>query len=237
MKHRNFFFMMRRIILLFCLLQFSCVIFAQETVYLHFDNSSYYQGDTIWYKAYVVNKCSEKLGSMSKPLYVELLDELGNIVEHQIVKLSDGEGAGQFILNHRFFTGYYEIRAFTKLMCQENSSCFSRVFPIYRKLLPGVKERSIVQYHVDKSMVQRPDSSRKGLLVTIRPEGGQLVEGIQSLVAFQIFSPSEGYLNLTGKLVDADGQDISPVKAVYDGIGSFLITPTHEKDFLVFNYQ
>jgi hypothetical protein len=237
MKHRNFFFMMRRIILLFCLLQFSCVIFAQETVYLHFDNSSYYQGDTIWYKAYVVNKCTEKLGSKSKPLYVELLDELGNIVEHQIVRLSDGEGAGQFILNHRFFTGYYEIRAFTKLMCQENSSCFSRVFPIYRKLLPGVKERSIVQYHVDKSMVQRPDSSRKGLLVTICPEGGQLVEGIQSLVAFQIFSPSEGYLNLTGRLVDTEGHDISPVKAVYDGIGSFLITPTHEKDFLVFNDQ
>ena len=26
----------------------------QEKVYLHFDNNCYFQGDTIWYKAYVV---------------------------------------------------------------------------------------------------------------------------------------------------------------------------------------
>jgi hypothetical protein len=30
------------------------VDYPREKVYLHFDNNSYYQGDTIWYKAYVV---------------------------------------------------------------------------------------------------------------------------------------------------------------------------------------
>ena len=30
--------------------------FPREKAYLHCDNSSYYQGDTIWYKAYVVTE-------------------------------------------------------------------------------------------------------------------------------------------------------------------------------------
>ena len=30
-------------------------IFPQEKVYLQFDNTSYYTGETIWYKAFVVN--------------------------------------------------------------------------------------------------------------------------------------------------------------------------------------
>ena len=28
--------------------------FPQERVYLHFDNTSYFKGEQIWYKAYVV---------------------------------------------------------------------------------------------------------------------------------------------------------------------------------------
>jgi hypothetical protein len=30
-------------------------IFPQEKVYLQFDNTSYYTGETIWFKAFVVN--------------------------------------------------------------------------------------------------------------------------------------------------------------------------------------
>lgn len=74
--------------------------------------------------------------TISKPLYVELLDQLGNVVERQIIQLTDGEGTGQIILNNTFFTGYYEMRAYTKWMLAfDNPSCFSRVLPVYRKRL------------------------------------------------------------------------------------------------------
>ena len=64
--------------------------FLREKVFLHFDNTSYYQGDSIWIKAYVVNACNDSLSKISKPLYVELLDQLGNVVDRRIVKLSNG---------------------------------------------------------------------------------------------------------------------------------------------------
>jgi len=50
---------------------FSCNI-PQEKVYLHFDNTSYYQGDNIWFKCYVVTSGLNQLSPWSKTLYVEL---------------------------------------------------------------------------------------------------------------------------------------------------------------------
>ena len=46
---------------------------VQEKVYLHLDNTSYYKGDTIWYKSYVVRADSLTYSDMSRILYVELL--------------------------------------------------------------------------------------------------------------------------------------------------------------------
>ena len=39
----------------------------QEKVYLHFDNTSYYQGDNIWFKCYVTSN-RVQLGGLSKTL-------------------------------------------------------------------------------------------------------------------------------------------------------------------------
>ena len=46
---------------------------VQEKVYVHFDKTYYFVGDTIWYKAYVVNSDDHGVGE-SKVLYVDLLD-------------------------------------------------------------------------------------------------------------------------------------------------------------------
>lgn len=76
--------------------------FPREKVHLHLDNSSYYQGDTIWFKAYVVTATNNQLSNISKPLYVELLDQLGNVLERHIIKLHDGEGEGHIALTNTF---------------------------------------------------------------------------------------------------------------------------------------
>ena len=73
--------------------------YPREKVYLHFDNSSYYVGDTIWFKAYTVYAENNMPSTISKPLYVEMLDQTGHITQRQIIELNSGEGHGQIILN------------------------------------------------------------------------------------------------------------------------------------------
>ena len=56
------------------------VLFPQEKVYLHFDNSSYYLGEHIWFKAYVTKATDNHLSELSRTLYVELLNRQGSLV-------------------------------------------------------------------------------------------------------------------------------------------------------------
>ena len=90
---------------------------VQEKVYLHIDNNTYFLGDTIWYKAYVVLADDNSPEPLSRILYVELLNQQGYLMERQqLVVDSKGQADGRFALSDSLFAGYYEIRAYTKWM-------------------------------------------------------------------------------------------------------------------------
>ncbi len=201
--------------------------FPREKVHLHLDNTSYYQGDTIWFKAYVVTADDNRPSTISKPLYVEMLDQLGNVMERHIVKLEQGQGCGQIPLTNALFTGYYEIRAYTRWMLAfDEEQYFSTTVPIYRKRLNRDEAaRSIATYRMDKSMKQRPDNRLKTLDARFYPEGGQLVQGIQSVVGIETLSRDSGWVNLQGFLLSESGERVAPISTIHDGMGTFLYTP------------
>ena len=87
----------------------------QEQVFLHLDNSSYYLGDTLYYKAYVKRSDNGHPTNLSGILYCELLNNDGYLVERQMITLEKGEGNGNFALTDTLlYAGYYELRAYTK---------------------------------------------------------------------------------------------------------------------------
>ena len=53
----------------------------EERVFLHFDNSGYYLGETMWFKAYVTSGIDNRATSISRVLYVELVAPEGYVVE------------------------------------------------------------------------------------------------------------------------------------------------------------
>lgn len=213
--------------------------YPREKVSLHLDNASYYLGDTIWFKAYVVTAEQNLPTTISKPLYVELLDQLGNVVERQIIQLTDGEGTGQIILNNTFFTGYYEMRAYTKWMLAfDNPSCFSRVLPVYRKRLSDKETpRSIATYRMDASMKQRPKDKEKKFTVRFFPEGGQLVKGISSIVAFEATSRDKGAADVEGTVVLPSGEELAHIRSLHDGMGYFEYKPEEKAGVAKIDYE
>ena len=56
-------------------------LFPQERVYLHFDNTAYYLGETMWFKAYTTSGITDSEKPISKVLYVELCAPEGYVVE------------------------------------------------------------------------------------------------------------------------------------------------------------
>lgn len=201
--------------------------YPSEKVHLHFDNTSYYCGDTIWFKAYVTEGPEYKPTSLSRPLYVELLDQLGHVLDKQIVKIVNGEGNGQFILEKSGLSGYHEVRSFTKWMLAfDDRYSFSRTFPVYRAQTGKEdSERSIGTYRMNSHMKQRPREDADKVSVRFFPEGGHLVEGVPSIVAFKAESRDSGSISVSGVVRRQNGEIATELSTLHDGMGCFSYTP------------
>ena len=68
----------------------------QEQVFVHMDNSCYFLGDTIYYKAYVRRSDTGTPSRISGVLYAELLNQDGYLVERQQLELQNGQVNGSF---------------------------------------------------------------------------------------------------------------------------------------------
>jgi hypothetical protein len=86
-----------------------------EKLYLHIDKPYYMPGDTIWYKAYLLDEAL--LGSdRSGILYVELVSDSGKVFKRQIIKIQNGVAFGDINVKRSFFPGNYTLRAYTNWM-------------------------------------------------------------------------------------------------------------------------
>ena len=86
----------------------------QEKVFLHLDNTCYFIGDTIWFAAYARRTNDGQPSDISNVMYAELLNHDGYVLERKIIHLKDGRGKGNFYLDPDYYSGYYEIRAYTR---------------------------------------------------------------------------------------------------------------------------
>ena len=232
-------------------LQRSSLSQLQEKVYVHTDNQCYFVGDTLWYKAYVVRADSLSPSPLSRILYVELLSPDGLLVERQqVVVAARGLSCGQIVLSDSLFAGYYELRAYTRWMLNfgarpmkfskwdgwafynnqmatdfytQYDGLFSRVFPIYNK----PEEQGDFSY---KGMQQRPyqrlpKEPKEELHVTFYPEGGTLVEGQPSRIAFEVTDQHGEAQEVRGSVSgDAAGHPVR-LSTEFMGRGSFSFTP------------
>lgn len=202
--------------------------YPREKVFIHFDNTSYYQGDTIWFSALAVTAADNRPSKISRPLYVDMLDQLGNTLQRITVKLDDGRGSGYLPLSGAMFTGYYEVRAYTKWMLSfGDEDYFSRVIPVYRRRVTNVDEpRDIASYNsLSTKMKLRPVQKEPELSMRFYPEGGHLVQGVPSVVGFEVASADSGSVNLSGIVYSDTGEQIGLVQTLHDGRGSFSLTP------------
>lgn len=69
----------------------------QEKVYLHFDNTSYFMRESIWYKANIVNAETLIPEVKSKILYVDLFNQEGVIVKLQQALYKRRNVFGEFL--------------------------------------------------------------------------------------------------------------------------------------------
>lgn len=205
--------------------------YPQEKVYLHLDNTGYFMGETLWFKAYVLRADKNKLTDISSVLYVELVDPTGEIISTQKVKIKNGTASGYITLTDFLNSGFYEIRAYTRYMTNwDSGGIFSRVIPILNapKQEGDYSDRTMDVFSYEKRLPNNRDEQveeeERNMNVSFYPEGGHLVQGIENRVAFAITDENGIHFESTGWL-EEDGKRIAEVSTFREGRGVFTCTP------------
>ncbi len=207
-------------------------MFIQEKVYLHFDNTGYFMGETIWFKAYVVNPMSNRPNILSRVLYAELLTPEGRVLQKLKLKIENGQCNGQFSLKELLHPGFYEVRAYTALMLNwPDAPIFSRVFPIFNA--PENKGKDMYNNPImnrvtnterlPEMRAKQPKSEK--LNIHFFPEGGNLVLGLENRVYFKITDKHNNPLDFKGRIMNSRNEQVAIAESQHQGMGVFTLTP------------
>lgn len=211
-----------------------------EKVYLHFDNTSYRYGDKMWFSAYLVNADGYTSPPLSNTLYVELLTPGGEVVKTKVIKLVDGRGHGEFSIDMLpFYSGFYEVRAYTKFMLNfGGSTVFSRVIPVFDKPAENThKWREMKQYGTGLyKYVRKQPKKGKAVNVKFYPEGGYLVKDLYSHVAFEATDRLGHPIDIKGLIVDGNDSVLTNFETIHGGRGCFDLYPKGKAKAIV-DYQ
>jgi hypothetical protein len=215
--------------------------YPQEKAYLHFDNTSYYLGETIWFKAYVVRADRHCLTNLSKVLYVELLNAEGHLLDTRKLKIENGQCHGDFKLNPTQYGGYYEVRAYTRYMLNfSDGNLFSRVFPIYDKPKKEGEYKTVITERAPSQRIEqkRPQYKQDHKLeLSFFPEGGSLINGISSKVAFRATTDKGENVSVNCTLYKNKKDSICSFSTLHQGMGIFEFRPDTSTYTAVTNWK
>lgn len=199
--------------------------FPLEKVYLHLDRPHYAPGDTVWFKAYLVEGDSHKPDSVSKNLYVDWIrKESGRVVEHLMLKNEGSYAAGTIALADTVQEGAYEIIAYTQWMRNFGEANFFRKEVFVRK-----------KYEIKNQPTEEEIAARLEVAdLQFFPEGGNLIAGLQNRVAFKAVNQFGLGADFKAFVISSNKDTVASIQTQHLGMGTFVFKPkSDEKYFAV----
>ena len=144
----------------------------QEKIYVHTDRPYYVPGDTVWFRAHLVDAVTHTPISRSRYVYAELLDNaIDTLVQRIIVKCdSDGVFSNAITLSKTLKGGTYTLAAYTQWM---------RNFPVerfYYKQLTVVDNSTSVTVAATASVATEPQQATDPKLILAQRKGQLLIQ-------------------------------------------------------------
>ncbi len=191
--------------------------FIQEKLFVHTDKDTYISRELCWFRIYYTDAFYNRPASVSKIAYVELLDKNNLPVLQQKVSLKPGESDGSMIIPVNIPSGTYRLRAYTNWM--KNFS------PDY------YFEKDIRIINPQNLQAESLSSKSKQYDIQFFPEGGNLVQQIESKVGFRITDAYGKGLECEGAIVNSTGDTVLHFHPFAMGLGHFVFTPASGQSY------
>ena len=183
------------------------VKFSPERAYLHFDKHAYAAGETIWFKAYLLNELTPALES--KTFYVDWIDDKGNVLQHSVSPLVNGLTNGQYEIPDTYKGRSISVRGYTRWMLNfDTAFLFNKTIPVINKEpVAGLQKITILP------------------TLEFFPEGGDAIAGVNNKIAFKATDQFGKPVQIRGVVTGPDGAVIDSLRVAHDGMGFVMLTP------------
>jgi hypothetical protein len=189
----------------------------QEKIFIHTDKNTYLAGETVFFKIYAVDGIFHLRSDLSKVCYVELIDSGNKPLRQVKVAISNGIGNSSITLPDTLSSDNYRLIGYTSWMKNFSPDYF------FSKAL-------FIVNPLEKFSARDAEHSTTPS-VRFFPEGGNLVSGLRSTVAFQVTGPDGKGIECSGVIVNEAGDSLLQFQPHKFGIGSFAFTPEAGKRY------
>jgi hypothetical protein len=203
--------------------------YHQNKVYVQTDKNEYDTGETIFFKAYVLNSAKNKPESLVKNLYVDMIAPDKSVFMTRLLKIENGIALGDFPVLDTVQTGLYMLQAYTQNMKNSGDDYF------FKKEIRVNHPKSLYysrEYHKKAKKIKRkaPETD-----LQFFPEGGDLVHNIKSTLAFKAIDQQGNGIALSGKIFGSNNIAVADFKTEHQGMGKIEMTPVYgQKYYAVF---
>ena len=192
----------------------------RENFHLHLNKTTYVPGESIWFKAYVLEQNSQTPSLGTSNLRVGLYDEKGQEVKKKLIYLEDGTGYGQFKIDSVLADSVYYIKAYTNWMKN------------------FVHNNSFVEKIILKKSAESPYQNKDNteeLAIELYPESGHILTDAKNTVAFHVGGSNSSASVNNIQLLDQNGEVVlSDIEYNSSGYGKFTFYQTSKEPFLLY---
>ena len=186
---------------------------CRELLYLQTDKGIYETGEDLWFKTYTLDAQSLALSDRSKTLFVEMLNAKDSIVWQEKYPILSGIAEGHVYVDKDLKEGDYRIHAYTRFSFLNDT-----LRPVYPKKIRVIKS---IAYKGTNTPQEKDQPVAR---LSFFPEGGYLIDGIPTKVAFKALDAKGMPAKVAGRLLE-NGKDITKLESVHDGMGFVFILP------------
>lgn len=183
---------------------------VEEKLFAHTDRELYLPGETVWMKIYYVDGKNHQPFNLSKVVYAELIGKDQNPVARAAIEMEKGGAEGYLQLPASLSSGEYMLRVYTSWMKNFDPALY------FNRKLSIVDPNSATSPFVEKE---------NRVIADLFPEGGQLVEGFNSRVAFLVADQQGRGSDAVGMVLNSRNDTITTFRTRKFGMGVFEIKP------------
>lgn len=191
-----------------------------EKVFVHLDRPLYVVGETIWFKTFCLDAALHTPLNMSKVAYLEVLDRDHNPVLQTKIALEDGKGFGSVFIPPFIQSGHYSVRSYTNWM---------------KNFSPDFYFETVISIVNPFSKPTLTPAPKPALAYDLQlfPEGGNLIKGLESQIAFRAVGEDGKGIKFKGSIVNQQNDTVAHFEPFKFGIGRFSFTPKEGEAYRV----